>query len=84
MEAAKEKLPEDVSARAHQMPRNTTILYRNKAPKDANASHYRGLLKLEDGDAYWVGLWVRRVGQARVLEIRLVRKRNLNFRKESS
>jgi hypothetical protein len=53
------------------MPRNTTLLYRNKAPKDASASHYRGLIKLENGDSYWVGLWVRRLGDERVLEIKL-------------
>jgi prophage antirepressor-like protein len=34
--------PEDVSDRASKMPRNATILYRNRAPKDAASSHYRG------------------------------------------
>ena len=31
-------------------------------------------VKLEDGTAYWIGLWVRRLGQEPVLEIKLSRK----------
>jgi hypothetical protein len=69
-----QKVAEDVSARSSKMPRNSALLYRNKAPKDATSAHYRGLLKLENGDAYWVGLWVRRIDQERVLEIKVSRK----------
>jgi hypothetical protein len=68
------QLIEDVRERASKMPRNSTLLYRNKNPKDATSSYYRGLLKLENGDAYWCGLWVRRLGDERIFEIRLARK----------
>jgi len=73
-ETTQRKHPEDVSARSHQMPRNSALLCKNKAPKDSRSSHYRGLLKLENGDAFWVGLWIRRIGQEPVLEIKLIRK----------
>jgi hypothetical protein len=56
------------------MPRGSTLLFKNKAPKDTTSAYYRGLLKLESGDAYWVGLWIRRIDQERVLEIRLAPK----------
>jgi hypothetical protein len=56
------------------MPRNSALLYKNKNPKDANASHYRGLLKLENGQSYWVGLWIRQLDDERVLEVKLVPK----------
>jgi hypothetical protein len=68
------KLAENVAERAHQMPRGSALLFKNKAPRDERASHYRGLLKLEDGTSYWVGLWVRRIDREPVLEVRLVRK----------
>jgi hypothetical protein len=73
-EIGQQKLAENVHARASNMPRNAALLYRNKNPKDASSSHYRGLLKLENGDAYWVGLWVRQLDQERVLEVKFVRK----------
>jgi hypothetical protein len=68
------KLAEDVSDRAAKTPRCAALLYRNRAPKSEVASHYRGLLKMQNGDSYWVGLWVRRLGAERVLEIKLVPK----------
>jgi hypothetical protein len=71
MQSQATKLPEDVTARSSKMPRNSTLLYRNKAPKDARASHYRGLLKMLNGDSYWIGLWVRTVNGERVLELKL-------------
>jgi hypothetical protein len=74
MSNAKEKLPEDVAERASKMPRNAVLLYRNKTPEDTTSSHYRGLLRFEDGSSFWVGLWVRRIDQERVLEIKLSRK----------
>jgi hypothetical protein len=74
MTNAKEKVVEDVSDRSHKMPRGSALLFKNKTPKDSASSHYRGLLKLKDGQAFWVGLWVRRIDQERVLEIRLVPK----------
>jgi hypothetical protein len=68
------KLGEDVADRAHKMPRDSALLFRNRSPKSEVASHYRGVLRLEDGSSFWVGLWVRRLGQEQVLEIRLVPK----------
>lgn len=73
-EANQQKIAEDVSERAHQMPRGSALLYRNRAPKDTLAAHYRGMLKLENGQAFWVGLWIRRLGQERVLEVKLAPK----------
>src|SRR5262245_36285610 len=69
-----QKVPEDVSDRASRMPRNAALLYRNKTPKDPTSPHYRGLLRLEDGQVFWIGLWVRSVNGERALEIRLVPK----------
>jgi hypothetical protein len=69
-----DKIAEDVRERAAQMPRNSALLFKNKTPKDARSSHYRGLVKLENGQAYWVGLWVRRLDQEPVLEVRLSKK----------
>ena len=69
-----QKVAEDVSARSSKMPRNSALLYRNKAPKDPTSAHYRGLIRMLNGDSYWVGLWVRRIDQERVLEIKLVPK----------
>jgi hypothetical protein len=71
MNETQQKTAEDVSARSHKMPRNSTLLFRNRSPKNAASSHYRGLLKLENGDAFWCALWVRRIDQERVLEIKL-------------
>jgi hypothetical protein len=65
---------EDVRARSSKMPRGSTLLYRNKTPKDATSSHYRGLLKMYNGDAYWIGLWIRRLGDERVLEVKVCPK----------
>jgi hypothetical protein len=73
-EISQQKLAEDVSDKAHRMPRNAALLYRNKAPKDPTSAHYRGLIRMLNGDSYWVGLWVRRIDQERVLEIKLVPK----------
>jgi hypothetical protein len=69
-----QKVAEDVASRAHKMPRGSTLLFRNRSPKNEAASHYRGLLKLENGDSYWVGLWVRKIDQERVLELKVVPK----------
>jgi len=74
MQTQSKKLGVDVSNRAHRMPRNSALLYRNKASKDATSAHYRGLIRMLNGDSYWVGLWVRRIDQERVLEIKLVPK----------
>jgi hypothetical protein len=68
------KLGEDVSNRASRMPKNSSILYRNRTPRHDASPHYRGLLKLENGDTYWVGLWVRQLRGEPVLEIKLTRK----------
>jgi hypothetical protein len=70
-DAGQQKSVEDVRERSSKMPRNSALLFKNKTPKDATSSHYRGLLKMQNGDAYWVGLWVRRLGTERVLEIKL-------------
>jgi hypothetical protein len=69
-----QKLVEDVRERSSKMPRNSALLFKNKTPKDATSSHYRGLLKMQNGDSYWIGLWVRRLGEERVLEIKLSEK----------
>jgi hypothetical protein len=75
MQTQSKKLGVDVSNRAHRMPRNSALLYRNKASKDATSSHYRGLLKMQNGDSYWVGLWIRRLDQEPVLEVKLLPKK---------
>src|ERR1700751_3138472 len=65
------KLGADVGDRAHKMPRDTALLYRNRTPRDEAAAHYRGLVTLRNGDQYWVGLWVRSLRGQPVLEIKL-------------
>jgi hypothetical protein len=73
-ESTEKSAPVDIASRADKMSRGSSILYKNKNPKNATASHYRGVLKLEDGRAFWVGLWVRQVNGERALEIRLAPK----------
>jgi hypothetical protein len=76
MQSQATKLPEDVAERAHKMPRNSALLYRNRSPKDINSPHYRGLIRLENGQAHWVDLWVRRLDREQpVLEVKLVPKK---------
>jgi hypothetical protein len=64
----------DITARSSQMPRNSALLFRNKARTHADASHFRGLLKLASGESFWVGLWPRTVHGEPVFEIRLTPK----------
>jgi hypothetical protein len=69
-------LPSDASSRAHTMPRNSALLYRNRNPKDSNSPPYRGVLKLDDNRTFWVGAWRVTVNGEPVIELRLIEKRN--------
>jgi hypothetical protein len=69
------KLPEDATDRAHQMPRNSALLYRNTDPKGVDPAAYRGLLKMADGRVFWVGAWPRLVKGKTVVELRLVERK---------
>jgi len=73
-DTGQQKVAEDIRERSAKMPKNSSLLYRNRSPKNSDSPHYRGLLKLENGDSYWVGLWVRSLNQERVLELKLSRK----------
>jgi hypothetical protein len=68
------KLGEDVSDRAHKMPRDTALLYRNRSPRDTASAHYQGVSRLSNGTLYWITLWVRSIHNQPVLEIKLTRK----------
>lgn len=61
----------DASARSHQMPRNRCLLYRNRNPKNEDSPSYLGVLRLDDGRTFWVGLWKVTVCGQLALEIRL-------------
>jgi hypothetical protein len=56
------------------MPRDSALLYRNHKPSKADAPHYRGVLKLQDGQFYWCSLWVRQIKGERALELKLTPK----------
>jgi hypothetical protein len=53
------------------MPRDSAILYRNKAPKSGDPPAYFGVLKLGDGSVYWAAVWPRTVNGAPVVELQL-------------
>ena len=61
----------DITARASSMPRDSAILYRNRAPKNAESPAYYGLLKLSDGSIYWAAIWARLVKGEPVVELQL-------------
>jgi hypothetical protein len=65
----------DLTAQAHQMPRNSCLAYRNKNPKTNDSPFYLGVLKLETGETFWVGLWPRTVNGGAVVEVRLSPKK---------
>jgi hypothetical protein len=69
-------IPRDASSRAHSMARNSALLYRNKRPKDTNSPRYIGVLRLADGQVFWVGAWRAVVNGEQVVEIRLSPKTN--------
>jgi hypothetical protein len=70
----RKKLGQDVSDRAHKMPRDSALLYRNKTPRGEAAPHYQGVSRLRDGTLYWIRLWVRSLRGEPALEIKLSRK----------
>jgi hypothetical protein len=64
----------DISDRAHTMPRNSAILYRNARPKNDESPAYAGLLRMSDGQKFWALLWRRTVKGKAVVELKLVEK----------
>jgi hypothetical protein len=69
-------VPRDASSRAHTMPRNSALLYPNRNPKDSHSPKYLGLLKLDDGRVFWVGIWRAFVNGEPVVELKLSEKGN--------
>jgi hypothetical protein len=66
----------DITARSHQMKRDSCILYPNKTPHGDDPADFRGLMRDSDGRDWWLGCWLRIVKGQRVLEIRRVLKTN--------
>jgi hypothetical protein len=60
----------NITDKADKMPRNACLLYKNHNPKDAQAASYRGVVRLEDGQTFWVGAWPRTVKGETVIELR--------------
>jgi len=65
----------DISAKVSSMPRNGSILYRNREPKDGDPASYGGVLRLSDGQTFWAYIWPRKIGDKDVVELKLVPKR---------
>jgi hypothetical protein len=53
------------------MPRNACLLYKNKRPKNTGSPRYLGILRLADGQTFWVGAWRRTVGNEAAIELKL-------------
>jgi hypothetical protein len=62
----------DITAHSSSMPPDSAILYKNTSPRGEDPSTYRGLLRLESGERFWVGLWPRTVNGKVCVELRLV------------
>jgi hypothetical protein len=65
---------QDVTERSAKMPRGSSLLYKNKRPKDSDSPSYYGLLKMPDGTRFWALVWPRTVRGQIVLELKLARK----------
>ena len=64
----------DISDRAHTMPRNSAVLYRNARPKGEDSPAYAGVLRMIDGRKFWALVWPRTVKGKTVVELKLVEK----------
>jgi hypothetical protein len=62
----------DVTEKSMRMPRNSSLLFANQAPRSgADWAHYRGVLRMLDGRFYWAGIWERTCNGRLVLELKL-------------
>src|SRR6516165_311161 len=62
----------DVTEKSMRMPRNSSLLFPNQAPRSgADWAHYRGVLRMLDGRFYWAGIWERICNGRLVLELKL-------------
>ncbi len=73
-ETAKKAPFSDVTGRSSQMPRGSTLLYKNKRPKNSESPSYYGLLRMPDGSTYWACVWPRTCKGQTVLELKLAPK----------
>jgi hypothetical protein len=50
----------DVTQKSRRMPRNSSLLFPNQAPRSgADWAHYRGALRMLDARFYWAAIWER-------------------------
>jgi hypothetical protein len=62
----------DVTGKSSKMPRNSSLLFPNQAPRSgADWAHFRGVLRMLDGRFYWAGVWERICNGRLVLELKL-------------
>lgn len=65
----------DITPMCANMPRGSSVLYRNKRAGEDDAPSYHGLLKLPDGTLHWCFAWPRTVRNKPVIELKLIPKR---------
>jgi hypothetical protein len=84
-DSASDKQAVDITGKSSRMPRNSALLFPNKAPRSgADWAHYRGVLRLLDGRFFWAGIWPRICNGRPVLELRLELKEDATKPLESS
>ncbi len=64
----------DITSRANKCARNTALLYKRLTRTKADDPAYSGVLKMADGQTFWVSAWPRVVNSRPVVEIRLLPK----------
>jgi hypothetical protein len=62
----------DVTEKSPKMPRNSSLLFPNQAPRSgADWAHFRGVLRMLDGRFYWARIWEWVCNGRVVLELKL-------------